>query len=161
MMTCRRVDATGMIESVQVPNDVVRCYGPVDIHPSALLGPFVAVGYPKEQRLLGEVDELQSSVAPTTISQNVCVGSNVTIGEGSVLHPGVLVDDHVRIGFGCEIGEGTRLLYGAFICDRVVIGRDAKVAGFVCDAARIGNNATVMGDLVHDYTQPHITWGIE
>lgn len=38
------------------------------------------------------------------------------------------------------------------------IGADARVAGFVCDGTTIGDRSTVMGDLVHEYSRPHMGW---
>ena len=38
------------------------------------------------------------------------------------------------------------------------IGSGARIAGFICDGTVIGDRSTVMGELVHEYTQPHRGW---
>jgi acetyltransferase-like isoleucine patch superfamily enzyme len=76
----------------------------------------------------------------------------VVIGANCVL------DDRVRIGYDTRIGNRVRLVHGAYVCDRVDIGDDCRIAGFVCDGVRVGPGSTVMGQLVHEYTQPHLGW---
>lgn len=69
-----------------------------------------------------------------------------------------VLDDRVRIGYDTRIGDRVRLVHGAYVCDRVEIGDDCRIAGFVCDGVHVGDGSTVMGQLVHEYTQPHLGW---
>jgi UDP-3-O-[3-hydroxymyristoyl] glucosamine N-acyltransferase len=75
--------------------------------------------------------------------------------EGVRLGQRCIIEDRVRIGYDTVVGGQSRLLYGAYVCDRVEVGELCRVAGFVCDATWIGDRCTVMGQLVHEYTQPH------
>jgi acetyltransferase-like isoleucine patch superfamily enzyme len=49
-------------------------------------------------------------------------------------------------------------VYGVYVCDRVTIGCDTRIGGFVCDGVVIGDRCTVMGQLVHEYSRPHLPW---
>ncbi len=146
--------------------DLVSCYGNVVLAANAIVGDFVVLGYPKEARieqhrynrnaLWSELSQIT-----TTIEADTIIGNHVAVGEGTIIRAASVLEDGCRLGYNCDVGERARVMYGAFVCDRVTIGRRARVAGFICDACSIGDDATVMGQLVHEYTQPHQEWGIE
>ena len=143
-------------------------YGSVHFGEKVILGENVTIGYPKEARIeeiqkmnINDESEIIADVSPTFVGDICRIGSQVTIGEGCNIGNNTSIDDHCRIGFNCVIGENTRILYGAFICDRVIIGSGCKIAGFLGDAVEIDDDTTVMGQLVHEYTQPHVSWGID
>lgn len=145
-------------------------YGEVTFGENTILGDHTIIGYPKESRL----ERLQRShnstvpsdtspfdtVEPTRIGANCRIASHVVIYEGTQVGDNVSIDDGCRIGFDCIVGNDTRMQYAAFVCDRVRIGTDCVIAGFVCDGAVIGNHAMVMGTLVHEFTRPHLPWGL-
>ncbi len=142
-------------------------YGEVDIGAKSVIGNYVILGYPKERRILKlqntDKEGLKSlpKVDLTRIGLSCGVDSNVIIHEGTIIGNHVFIDDFCRIGYSCRIDNNSRINYGAFICDRVKIGRDCIIAGFICDGSIIENNSMVMGQLVHEYSQPQKRWGVE
>ena len=128
------------------------------------------LGLPKEQRVNSHLDfcqsftndtEINKLCKTTTIGDRSIIGADAVIYEGTYLGKTVILEDKVRLGFGCSIGAKSRIMYGAYICDRVIVGNVCRIAGFVCDAVKIGNRSTVMGNLVHSYTVPDESWGVE
>lgn len=144
-------------------------YGKVKIGRNSVLGNYVVVGYPKENRILQfqqDIDiasekypQLLHKVKPTVIGTNCKIDSHVVIHEGTLLENNIIIDDFCRIGYDCVIGEETRIVYGAFVCDRVKIDSNSAVAGFICDGVVIEDHCTVMGQLVHKYNNPQLQWG--
>ncbi|TDQ00645.1 DapH/DapD/GlmU-related protein [Labedaea rhizosphaerae] len=140
--------------------NVRSLYAAVRVDDSAVVGEHCVLGYPKEDRIRGE----QLKPGSVLVGEPVAIGARCVIGNHVVIHEGVrvsndcVIDDRVRVGYNSSIGDRTRIAYGAYLCDRVSIGEDACVAGFVCDGTRIGDRSTVMGELVHEYSQPHKGW---
>ncbi len=137
-----------------------QLYGAVTVGAGTVIGEGCVLGYPKEQRLRQylAVPRTTGAGRPTVIGSGCLIFNHVIIYEGVALADGCVVEDRVRVGYDCRIGRGVRLLYGAYICDRVEIGDSARVAGFICDGAVVGARTTVMGQLIHEYTQPHRSW---
>jgi acetyltransferase-like isoleucine patch superfamily enzyme len=140
----------------------------IEFGTGVVVGDYAVLGYPKEARIkeaqqatVKSGHGLNIGPAPTYIGEQSYIASHVVVGEGTRIGNNVVIEDFCRLGFNCVVGDQTRIMYGAFICDRVTIGANSKISGFVCDGAEIGDDAAVMGQLVHEYTQPHITWGIE
>ncbi|MFI7190174.1 acyltransferase [Nocardia nova] len=133
-------------------------YGPTRLGDGVIIGEHCVLGYPKEARLHEARRGQRSPGAPVVLGDRSLLFNQVIVQEGTVLGTDCVVEDRARIGYGCVIGDRTRIVHGAYICDRVTIGADACVAGFVCDATVIGDRATVMGELVHEYTSPHLGW---
>lgn len=127
----------------------------VSIAESAVVGDGCTLGYPREARLSGAVD---GPPVPTLVSDGCLIFNQVILYEGVQLGTDCVVEDRARLGYDVLVGARTRLVYGAYICDRVRIGCDARVGGFVCDGVTIGDRATTMGQLVHEYSQPHRDW---
>lgn len=138
----------------------VSLYAPVQIPTSSIVGEHCTWGYPKEQRLRAEQERAGSGQGgePVVVGERCLIFNQVVVYEGVWIGDDCVVEDRVRLGYGSRIGPRTRLAYGAYVCDRVVVGADARVAGFVCDGARIGARSSVMGELVHEYSQPHRDW---
>lgn len=135
-------------------------WAPVTVGHHTVTGEGCVIGCPKESRLRAHLSSTaeRDGPAPVTIGARCLVFHQVVMYEGVRLGDECVVEDQVRIGYDTRVGARTRLAYGAYVCDRVTIGADARVAGFVCDAASIADRATVMGELVHEYTQPHLDW---
>ncbi|MCY7289174.1 MAG: hypothetical protein LH624_13210 [Cryobacterium sp.] len=134
-------------------------YGAVDIHESVVVGEYAVIGCPKEARIEqahagGAVVRGQS----VRIGRGTVVMHHVVIYEGVEIGANCMLDDRTRVGYDTRIGDRSRLMHSAYLCDRVEIGEDCRVAGFVCDGVRVGPGSTVMGQLVHEYTQPHLGW---
>lgn len=140
--------------------NIESLYAPVDIDASSIVGQHCVFGYPKEERLRTEQQKPGSALIgkPVAVGPNCLVGNQVVVHEGVQVGAGCVVEDRVRIGYDSTIGDRTRIVYGAYLCDRVTVGADATVAGFICDGTTIGDRSTVMGELVHEYTQPHEGW---
>jgi acetyltransferase-like isoleucine patch superfamily enzyme len=120
-----------------------------------VIGEHCTLGFPKEARIR------ERSATPgeaVEIGERCLIFNQVVLYEGVRVGSDCVIEDRVRIGYNSQIGPGTRLAYGAFLCDRVVVGAEARVAGFICDGSIVGDRSTVMGELVHEYTQPHRDW---
>lgn len=135
-------------------------YGTVSMGQGSAVGEHCTLGYPKEARIRAFREDPATAEAgePVGIGDRCMLFNQVIVYEGVSIADGCLVEDRVRIGYDSRVGPGSRIVYGAYICDRVSIGAEARIAGFVCDATRIGDRCTVMGDLVHEYTRPHVDW---
>lgn len=130
---------------------------PIHKHPSAVVGHHCVLGYPKEERIMA----WQTDPDSTEPGGPVVIGANCMVFmlyEGVRVDDRCVIEDRVRIGYDSSIGSASRLMYGAYLCDRVTIGANSRIAGFVCDGSSIGDSCTVMGQLVHEYTQPHRDW---
>lgn len=95
---------------------------------------------------------------PVRIGSDCLIGNYVCVYEGTTLEDCVVLEDYVRLGYECRVGRGSRLMYRAHVCDRVSIGRKCRVAGFLCDGCVVEDEVTVMGQLVHEYSRPHVGW---
>jgi bifunctional UDP-N-acetylglucosamine pyrophosphorylase / glucosamine-1-phosphate N-acetyltransferase len=65
-------------------------------------------------------DELMASGVTMVDPATTWAGSEVVVGQDTVLHPGVYLEGHTRVGAGCEIHSGVRII-DSTIGDRVVI----------------------------------------
>jgi serine acetyltransferase len=129
--------------------------GPVVVGADTVIGEQCTLGYPKETRLRRRSATRGEAV---NVGERCLIFNQVVMYEGVRVGDDCVIEDRVRIGYNTRIGPGTRVAYGAYLCDRVVIGAQARVAGFICDGAVVGDRSTVMGELVHEYTQPHCGW---
>ena len=71
--------------------------------------------------------------------------SNVTIGAGTYIHPGALLNLHdIKIGNHCSIGANTMISHGGHIGNNVLIGPSCHIYDIeVHDNSYIGMNCTV------------------
>lgn len=140
--------------------NIAPLYGQLRVAEDAVVGEHCTFGFPKEARVRAE----QQSPGSQGAGEAVVIGRRCLLANQVVLYEGVrvgddcVIEDRVRVGYDGRVGDCCRLVYGAYVCDRVVIGTDARIAGFVCDGTVIGDRATVMGELVHEYTRPHLGW---
>lgn len=140
--------------------NIASLYAAVHLDDSSVVGEHCTLGFPKEARVRAEQQQqgTQGAGTPVVVGERCLVANHVVLYEGVQVGRDCFLEDRVRVGYDSTIGEGSRLVYGAYVCDRVTIGSDARVAGFVCDASTIGDRCTVMGELVHEYTRPHVGW---
>lgn len=134
--------------------NITPLYGQVRAADDAVVGEHCTFGFPKEARVRAEQREPGSQGG----GESVVIGRRCLLANQVVLYEGVRIGDDCVIEDRVRVGDRCRLVYGAYVCDRVVIGTDARIAGFVCDGTVIGDGATVMGELVHEYTRPHMDW---
>lgn len=133
-------------------------YGEVSLGPAVVVGEACVFGYPKEARLRAAVEGRCERGRPVRVGAGCMIFNGVVLYEGVEFGDECVVEDRVRVGYDGVVGARSRLLYGAYICDRVRIGIECRVAGFVCDGTWIGARSSVMGELVHEYAQPHQGW---
>jgi bifunctional UDP-N-acetylglucosamine pyrophosphorylase/glucosamine-1-phosphate N-acetyltransferase len=82
-------------------------------------------------------------IHPTAI-----IGQRVTIGEGSIIGPFVVIEDDCVIGQRCEIRSHALIRAQTFIGNDCVIGHGAELKhAYVCDRAKIQGH-TFVGDSI-------------
>ena len=99
-------------------------------------------------------EESERLPQPVTFGDRCVVCNHVVIYEGTLFGNDCFVDDYVRVGSNVKIGNGTMLLYGAKLYEDVTIGDDCRIAGFLPHGAVIGKNVTMMGTITHKYRRP-------
>lgn len=136
-------------------------FGEVTLGQDVFVGRYCVLACPKEDTIRchgPDKEAIKRATSKVRVGDKCIICNYVSIYEGTDIGPDSIIEDNVHIGYDCRIGRSTRITYGAYICDRVVIGDNARIAGFICDASKIGNNCTVMGNLIHEYTKPHMDW---
>ena len=128
--------------------------GQVDIDPSAIISPFVIIGYDGNPSEIKEHHRL----GVTVIDSDVWIGPFVTIYKGARIEAGVKIDPYCRVGHKTTIGKGTRILYGARIHDDVVIGSNSTIGGNCSNRVHIGNSVVHFGRISHKFNDPHADW---
>jgi len=115
---------------------------------------FVAIGNTNIRKcLLEKIQSKKASIA-TLVHPNAVIGSNVTIGEGTVVMAGVVLNADCCVGKGCIINTGATVDHDCIIGDYVHVSVGAHVAGTVsvgeCTwigaGAVISNNVSILGD---------------
>lgn len=91
--------------------------------------------------------EVAPAIGPNCrIHASVTLGNNVSIGEGTVIFPGVVIDDNVHIGAHCVIQANTVLGSHAFYYKNRPEGRDRLLTCgelVIEDHVEIGANCTI------------------
>ncbi|MGP4064072.1 acetyltransferase [Oceanobacillus sp. M65] len=91
----------------------------------------VAIGNNEvREQIFGHLEELGASIA-RLIHPNATIGSEVTIGMGSVIMAGAVVNSCTEIGKGCIINTGATVDHDNLIGDFVHISPGAHLAGTV------------------------------
>lgn len=110
-------------------------------------GTHVAVtgDHPLQREVIAAMVE-QSLVAATLIHADTTIGPWVTIGEGSMLSPGVRLTGNVRIGQHCQLHTGAIVSHDGVLHDFVTLSPSVTLCGGVTVGARstIFAGATVM-----------------
>ncbi len=92
---------------------------------------FVAVGNNKiRQKVFIDLEEMGAKI-PTIIHPDSSIGSNVTIGKGTVIMPGVVINCNSTIGKGCIINTCASVDHDNIICDYVHLSPGVHTAGTV------------------------------
>lgn len=136
-------------------------YGNAIIGQEVFIGQNCVLGCPKEEtikRFWPDEKALSQALSPVRIGDKSVLCNFVSVYEGTEIGSDCFLEDYVRVGYGSKIGCNVRIMYRSYVCDRVIIRNYARIAGFICDGSEIGERSTVMGDLVHEYTQPHVDW---
>lgn len=128
---------------------------------------FVAIGNAKtRKKVIKQLQERDASIA-TLIHPAAVIGSQVTIGEGTVVMAGSVINPDTRIGNGCiintcasvdhdcQIDDYVHVAVGTHVCGTVNIGESTWIgAGAtvknnvnICSECMIGAGATVVKDI--------------
>lgn len=131
--------------------------GQCDIALTARVSAGAIIGKPFRPLLETESDALFES-GPTVIRENAFVGYHAVVGSGSVLAPGVIVDDYCAIESDVTIGERSLLIYRAQICNEAEIGAGCVIGGFVAERVVVADGVRIFGKVVHSQHDPTVGW---
>ena len=151
--TCGRYPVIGMAKEAE------RFLNAADI--------FVAIGGTEIRREIMERLERMSAHIPVLIHPSAIMGEDVSIGRGSVIQAGAVIDPYVKVGKGCiinkcvnvshdcVIGDYVHIAPGAHICGGVRIGSGSGIgAGAtvvqglrICEGCMVGAGAAVVSDI--------------
>ncbi len=110
-------------------------------------GTHVAVSgdHPLQREVIAAMAE-RSLVPATLIHADTTIGPWVTIGDGSMLSPGVRVTGNVRIGAHCQLHTGAIVSHDGVLHDFVTLSPSVTLCGGVTVGARstVFAGATVM-----------------
>lgn len=133
---------------------------------------FVAIGNPAiRKRMLEQLWEMGVDV-PVLIHPQAIIGSNVSLGSGTVIMAGAVINPDTKIGRGCIINTSASVDHDCVIDDYVHIAVGAHLAGNVrvgkctwigigavaknniqiCDRSMIGAGAVIVKDITESGT---------
>ena len=133
---------------------------------------FVAIGNTKiRKKIMEQITEHGASIA-TLIHPMASISNYVSIGEGSVIMSGAVINPDPTIGKGCivntgatvdhdcRIGDYVHVAVGAHVCGTVTIGNSTWIGAgatvknniSICDEWTVGISAAVVKDIVHPGT---------
>lgn len=128
---------------------------------------FIAIGDAKiRERIAERLESIHASV-PVLVHPNSVIGESVSLGQGSVIAGGVVINADAAIGqycivntgatvdHDCVVGDYVHIAPGVHICGDVHIGRGswigagaAVVQGLrICEGCMVGAGAAVVHDL--------------
>lgn len=127
----------------------------------------VAIGDNKTREELQENYKKKNIKITSLIHPNAIIGTDVSIGMGSVVMAGVVINSDARIGRGVIvntaatidhddcIGEFSHISVGAHLAGNVVVGNCALIGAgvtvsnniVICDNVVVGAGATVINDI--------------
>ena len=110
----------------------------------------------------------KARIAPTVIfllpereqpNQNIIIGDNVVIRDGTIVYGGVIIGDNVTIDHYCIIREGvqiggnTRLMNFTEVNRDVRIGFGCRISGYLANRVEIGDSTSCFGQIIHNYPE--------
>lgn len=106
----------------------------------------VAIGDSEMRRQLMEWLLEQGADFATLVHPNAVIGSKVTIGIGTVVMPGTVVQAETRIGKGCIINTSSSVDHGCILKDYVHVAVGAHLCGLVTvgENTWVGASATII-----------------
>lgn len=134
-------------------NDFIKI-GDCRISNSATIHAGSVIGKRFRRFLTGEFeDELK-----TIIDDNVFVGYNCIVGNGSEVGRESILDDKSVLESRVKIGLKNLIIYSSQICNDVVIGNNCVIGGFIGERTKIGNDCRIFGSVVHSQQHPLNDW---
>lgn len=112
---------------------------------------FVAIGNAKIRKKMMEF--YNDRIQPVLIHPAATIGSNVEMGNGSVVMAGAVINPDARIGKGCivntcssidhdcVVGDYSHISVGAHLCGTVVVGEGTWIGA----GATVSNNVNISG----------------
>ena len=94
----------------------------------------------EKKRLEINITHLENGVNFVDINA-AYIDESVTIGEGTTIYPGVILEGNVKIGANCIIGQNTHI-------SDSVIGDETEIESSVIRESKIGNKVTI-GPFAH------------
>lgn len=110
---------------------------------------FVAIGDPKVREKVQAQVEVAGKQIPVLVHPSAAIAENVSIGKGTVVVAGAIVNPGATIGKGCIINTASSVDHDCEIADFVHVSVGAHVAGTVTIGQRtwIGTGAIVSNDI--------------
>jgi bifunctional N-acetylglucosamine-1-phosphate-uridyltransferase/glucosamine-1-phosphate-acetyltransferase GlmU-like protein len=97
----------------------------------------------------------------TIILDNVFIGYNCIIGNGSEIGKDCILDDKSVLESRVILGIKNLIIYGSQICSDVIVGDNCVIGGFIGERTKIGNNCRIFGSIVHSQYEPLNNWDAE
>jgi sugar O-acyltransferase (sialic acid O-acetyltransferase NeuD family) len=101
----------------------------------------VAVGSPADRRqIFGQLAHRGCYELPALVHPKATVGSDVQVGDGSIIGPGVVVTTDVQIGRSVIVNSGSTVSHDTLLRDYVTLAPGVHLAGAVSveEGAEIG-----------------------
>jgi len=110
---------------------------------------FVAIGNPKIREKIQTQLELAGKHIPMLVHPNASIAENVSIGKGTAVVAGAVVNPGAAIGKGCIINTCASVDHDCEIADFVHVSVGAHIAGTVTIGRRtwVGAGATVSNNI--------------
>lgn len=107
----------------------------------------VAAGAPAIRRkMIRGLGSSAASSLTSAVHPDACIADSVTVGEGSIIYPGVIVDPDVTIGPAALLNKNVTVGHDAQISGFVTLGPGANVGGRVClgEGCEMGLNSGIV-----------------
>lgn len=117
---------------------------------------FVAIGNNIIRKKIQNWLESENAHVPTLIHPNACIGSNVEVGDGTVIMAGTVINCCSKIGKGCIVNTGSTIDHDNVLGNYVHVSPGAHTAGMVSigdsswlsTGSIVGNNITIVDNCI-------------
>lgn len=118
----------------------------IDDHTKTRAQVSIAIADPATRARLTALFQRAGYELATLISPAARIGSDCSIGDGSIIYPGVSITTNVRLGYGAILNPGVLIGHDAHLGDFVSANPGSAVSGEVTvgDTVLIGTGATIL-----------------